>query len=343
VAAHPRFIPGLELGRMLYEQAAREIIERVVPGPDYSAALLGSGSDVLGYDTERSTDHDWGPRFQVYLPEKLHAEKASALDDALRRQLPVTFHGHPVGSVQVTTVPRCLHWHLGVDSIDGLAPLDWLSFPEQRLIELTSGAVFHDPSGELVAMRAALAYFPRDVWLYRMACQWQRLFQEEAFVGRCAEVGDAMGTKLMAARIAQDLVKLFFLQARRYAPYGKWLGTAFAALPMAPVAAPFIRAALQSVEYPALESALGALYQLAAEQHNSLAVTPALDPSPRRFFDRPYLVIRAERFTNALLAAIEHPELRGLTVRIGGIDQFSDSTDFIENVSMYAKTKGLYR
>jgi hypothetical protein len=343
MAAHPPFVPGLKLGRMLYEEAAREIIEGIVPSPDYCAALLGSGSDVLGYDTERSTDHDWGPRFQVYLPEKLHAEKASALDDALHRQLPGIFHGHPVGSVQITQITRCLHWHLGVDSIDGLAPLDWLGFPEQRLLELTSGAVFHDPRGELVAMRAALAYFPRDVWLYRMACQWQRLFQEEAFVGRCAEVGDAVGTKLMAARIAQDLVKLFFLQARRYAPYGKWLGTAFAALPMATVALPNVRAALESAGYPALEAALGALYQLAAEQHNALSLTPALDPSPRQFFDRPYLVIRAERFANALLAAIESPELRGLTVRIGGIDQFSDSTDFIENVSMYGKTKGLYR
>jgi hypothetical protein len=343
MTAHPRFIPGLKLGRMLYEEAARDIIERIVAHGGYAAALLGSGSDVLGYDTERSTDHDWGPRFQVYLSEKLHAEKAPALDDALRGGLPGNFHGHPAGSVQITTIPRFLHWHLGVESLAGIGPIDWLSFPEQRLLELTSGAVFHDPAGELEGTRAALAYFPRDVWLYRMACQWQRLFQEEAFVGRCAEVGDAVGTKLMAARVAQDLVKLFFLQARRYAPYGKWLGTAFAALPMAPGALPDIHAVLESAAYPALESALGALYQRAAEQHNALAVTPALDPSPRHFFDRPYLVIRAERFTNALLAAIESPELRGLSVRIGGIDQFSDSTDFIENVSMYARAKELYR
>jgi hypothetical protein len=57
------FIPGLELGRMLYTEAAQEIIEGVVPADAYAAGLLGAGSDVLGFDTERSTDHDWGPRF----------------------------------------------------------------------------------------------------------------------------------------------------------------------------------------------------------------------------------------------------------------------------------------
>jgi hypothetical protein len=76
--------------------------------------------------------------------------------------------------------------------------------------------------------------------------------------------------------------------------------------------------------------------------HNSLGVTGPLDITPRRFFSRPYLVIGAERFTNAILSSIESEELRSISVRIGAIDQYADSTDFIENVEMYRKSLGLY-
>jgi hypothetical protein len=39
------------------------------PALSYSAALIGWGSDVLGFDSERSTDHNWGPRLQLLLPD----------------------------------------------------------------------------------------------------------------------------------------------------------------------------------------------------------------------------------------------------------------------------------
>ena len=60
--------------------------------------------------------------------------------------------------------------------------------PQQRLLEITRGAVFHDPRGELAAVRDALAWYPDDVWYYVLACQWHRIGEEEAFVGRCAEL-----------------------------------------------------------------------------------------------------------------------------------------------------------
>src|SRR5208337_3858833 len=84
MSAPADFIPGLILGRMLYEEAGREIVESVVPRDAYAAAFIGKGSDVLGFDTERSTDHDWGPRFQVFLDPAAGDFTVSSLDDALR-------------------------------------------------------------------------------------------------------------------------------------------------------------------------------------------------------------------------------------------------------------------
>ncbi len=50
-----------------YAEAVRPLLDQEFPGLRYAAALLGPGSEVLGFDTERSTDHDWGPRLQVFL------------------------------------------------------------------------------------------------------------------------------------------------------------------------------------------------------------------------------------------------------------------------------------
>src|SRR5208337_4948001 len=148
--------------------------------------------------------------------------------------------------VEITTTRAYLRRHIGMEDLSELRLLDWLTFPEQRLLELTSGEIFHDPRGELSCIRAKLGTYPRDVWLYRMACQWQRLSQEEAFVGRCAEAGDVPGMKVVAARIVRDVMKLCFLIERRYAPYDKWLGTSFSRLACAPGMLPLITAVLDA-------------------------------------------------------------------------------------------------
>ncbi len=361
-----RFIPGLRLGRMFYEEAGRQIIESVVPRESYAAALMGYGSDVLGYDSERSTDHNWGPRFQVFLEPEVARQCAAGIDAALRERLPREFHGYtacfsepdpddngtqtpapaatgPVNHlVEITTLADFQARYLGRDAGAGLGDLDWLVLPEQRLLEMTAGEVFHDPGGRLARLRQILGWYPRDVWLYRMACQWHRIGQEEAFVGRCAEAGDRIGMRIVTARVLRDLMKLCFLMERTYAPYGKWLGTAFARLACGPGLSPLIESALAEPEYPGIEASLTALYRSLGEMHNRLGVTGPVDPTPRRFFERPYLVIGADRFANALLAAIRSEELRSLGLRIGAIDQFVDNTDYIENVGMYERTRGLF-
>jgi len=361
------FVPGLVLGRMLFEEAGRAIIESVVPRDSYAAALVGKGSDVLGFDTGRSTDHDWGPRFQVFLADDQFEAASSRLDQELRGHLPAVFHGFDVGFtdpdpedggtqmpthardgavqhlVQITTIHAWLHRHLGVQDAAALSLLDWLTFPEQRLVEVTSGEVFHDPRGELSRVREALREYPRDVWLYRMACQWQRLSQAEAFVGRCAEVGDSVGMKVVAARIVKDAIKLCFLIERRYAPYDKWLGTAFGRLACGPAMGPLFSAALEASTYAAMEPAFVEIYRRLGEMHNGLAVTGPMDPAPRRFFSRPYTVMRSDRFANALLRAVKSEELRQIPVRLGGIDQLIDNTDFIENPSECRRILALYR
>jgi len=88
------FIPGIELAGKFYQEAIRPILESEFSCAPYSAALIGTGSEVLGFDTEMSTDHHWGPRAMLFLREHDYDRYASAITESLRRKLPVKFCGY---------------------------------------------------------------------------------------------------------------------------------------------------------------------------------------------------------------------------------------------------------
>ena len=335
------FVPGLELARAFYE----EVVVSLLGGVRHTAALVGGGSEVLGFDTARSTDHSWGPRVQVFVEPAEVARIRSAIDG----RLPETFPGWPTrfGSdmvpvsqhVVVVSLGEWLEERLGFDPRRGLTAVDWLAVPQQRLLELTAGAVFHDDEGELTRLRRTLAWYPDDVWLWLLASQWRRLEQEEPFVGRTAEVGDELGSRILAARIARDLMRLCFLLERRYAPYSKWLGFAFRRLEAYSDVGPPLERALSADDYPGRESALVASFEAAARRHNGLAITRAVDPTARLFHTRPFRALGSGRFTDACLESVSDPWLRSLPV-VGAIDQLSDSVDVLTDASVFARTRG---
>lgn len=61
------FVPGLELSRGFFADLVQPLLEDAFPDLRYSAALIGHGSEVLGFDTVMSTDHHWGPRVMLFL------------------------------------------------------------------------------------------------------------------------------------------------------------------------------------------------------------------------------------------------------------------------------------
>ncbi len=347
----PAFIPGLELSRIFYEEAVRPILEEAYPGLPHAAARVGSGSEVLGFDTPRSADHEWGPRLSLFLAPDMAAEHGTALRDLLAKRLPKRVRGwpthfhhddprDPVGHMRLTDGPvnhrvgvsdvgAWLHRELGLDpGLQAPTLRDWLAMPQQKLAEAVGGAVFHDDLGSLTEARRRLAWYPDQVWRYLLACQWQRIAQEEAFVGRCAEVRDDLGSAVVAARLVRDLMRLCLLLGRRYAPYTKWLGSAFARLEVAQGLGPVLLGVLGAADYATRERLLGDAYEMVAGLHNQTAIAPTVEPGRRLYRGRPYQVIRADRFAEALAATLTDPVLRGLPL-VGSVDQWADSTDFM--------------
>lgn len=208
-------------------------------------------------------------------------------------------------------------------------------------MELTGGVVFHDGRGELEPLRELLRWYPDDVWHWLLACQWRRLDQEEPFVGRTSEVGDELGSRVLAARLARDVIRLCFLLERRYAPYGKWLGTAFRRLDAYEAVGPALAASLAADDYPAREASLTAAVEELARRHNALVITAPLDTSVRPFYSRPFRVLASGRFVEACLERVTDPWLRSLPL-VGGIDQFADSTDVLSYPATSRRAARIY-
>jgi Domain of unknown function (DUF4037) len=338
------FVPGVELARGFYE----EVVSELVGDTRHSAAFLGSGSDVLGFDTERSTDHGWGPRLQVFVED---AEEAERLRARVEDGLPAEFRGWPtrfgwderpvVHHVEVTSLAAWLEDQLGFDPREGMTARDWLTTPQQLLLEVTAGAVFHDGLGELEPLRRELEWYPREVWLWLLACQWRRIDQEEPFVGRTAEVADQLGSRVLAARLARDLMRLCFLLERRYAPYSKWLGSAFARLDAASSVGPLLAHAVIAPDFARREEALVRAVELVARRHNRLGLTAEVEPTVRLFHERPFRVLGSGRFVDACVAEVSDPWLESLPL-IGSIDQLSDSTDVLSNAELTRRLAALY-
>ena len=291
------FVPGIELARCLHRDVVGPLLVAELGEAGYAAALLGPGSEVLGFDTVRSTDHDWGPRLQVFLPRTVSG-RAGELAERIRARLPTAVAGHATAiawsdghegnGVQLTGLAEWLVGRLGVDPRTGFGPDAWLAAPTQALAEVTGGAVLHDPADELTAVRRTLAWYPADVWRCVLAGLWSRIAEEEPFVGRAGEVGDVLGSGVLTARLARDLMRICPLLHRRYPPYSKWLGSAFGRLPCAPTLRP-------------------------AGSDTAPVLLPAL-PRPR-----------GGRFADALLAAITDPRLAGRRP-LGAVDCYLGNT-----------------
>ncbi|ADB31930.1 hypothetical protein Kfla_2865 [Kribbella flavida DSM 17836] len=336
------FISARELGDNFHA----EVIRPLLGDRPYAAGLLGWGSDVLGYDTARSTDHGWGPRLHVFV-DAGEVERVTALID---ENLPDEYRGypvrfgwdtqHPVHHVTVSTVAGWLVDHLGFDASAGISTPDWLITPQQKLLGVVAGRVYAD-DGRLQPIRDALQWYPDDVWLWMLACQWSRIAQEEPFVQRTHEVGDDLGSRVLAARLVRDAMRLALLLRRTYAPYSKWLGTAFARLGHEDGLDEVLADALAADDLPDRERALVTAYGLLARRHNALGITDEVDPAPRQFHDRPATVLGAERFAEACVGRVRDPRLRGLEL-VGSIDQCADSTDLLSNPVAYRRLVTLY-
>jgi hypothetical protein len=180
--------------------------------------------------------------------------------------------------------------------------------------------------------------------LYLLLSGWTRLGQEEHLAPRAGYVGDELGSAVLAKRLVRDIMNLCFLMEKTYAPYAKWFGTAFAQLDCAPDLTPVMRNVQRGETWQEREKHMCVAYEHLARMHNALGITEKIPPKVTGFHDRPFKVIHAWRFEEALRKAIRDPLLKELSAKrcIGSIDQFSDNVDLRCSPTLRTELRALY-
>lgn len=338
------FIKGLELNKGFYIDIVKPLLYKKYPNLLYSAALLGYGSDVLGFDTEISMDHNWGPRLQLFIDDK---DLIGELTNYFGYELPLFYNNFSVNFtkpgydgtirmesaskrpinhlIEITTFEDYLKNRYSMNKTNNFGNKEWLVFIDQSLLEITSGLVFHDGLNRINNTREELKFYPLDIWKLRMAVLWNYIWNKEAFIGRSIDLNDYIGLKINTMRIINYLIKILFYLEKRYIPYSKWFGNSFKQLNIYNAINETIIDLLKENVPERIEGMLCVLYEKVIERHNEDKELPYLRNKTKNFFNRPYRVIFAENIVGELINSIENEEIKKVNLMKYGYDIIIDA------------------
>ncbi|MFW6269111.1 MAG: DUF4037 domain-containing protein [Bacillota bacterium] len=346
------FIKGLELNQGYYYDIVKPLLEKYFPELEYSAGLIGYGSDVLGYDTPVSMDHNWGPRLNIFLNEE-NLVKKKKINELLRKKLPYEYKGFPTNFtdprtdntqrmdkinkgevnhlIQIFSVGEFLHQIIGIGSIDKISLIDWLKIPEQGLVEITSGEVFYDGLNKLNKVRDFFQFYPEDIFKIKLAGLWNSISQEEAFIGRNIDLGEEIGVRLISSRIVNYLIKICFYLEKTYPLYSKWFTKAFKDLNCYSHFKQLFKDILTTKNTESLDELLAQAYKKILIWQNKLDLTPEINLEVTDYYGRPYKVIFAEKIYNYLLESINNKKLKKVDINHVSLIHNQDGIDLTEN------------
>ncbi|WP_423734802.1 DUF4037 domain-containing protein [Bifidobacterium felsineum] len=245
-------VSGLKLAREFWMQVGKPMIAHRYPQyvARIAAGLVGHGSECYGFDDQYSQDHDFGPRFCLWLSDEDYAAIGEQLQsdyEALPRDFTVDEQDavHFTGNAQEPSVdasaskdhaaqhfspatPRAQ----GANRRDGVfrigdfftsitgyaeapaqdAPHEWLMLDEATLATATNGQIFQDPTGEFSAVRQGFKDMPEDVRLSLISKRLGMIAQAGQYnLPRSLKRGDGAAAWLSINEFVQATASMVFL------------------------------------------------------------------------------------------------------------------------------------
>jgi len=231
----------IDISREFFEQIVRPILVQAFPQETAQTAfgVFGYGSEALKLDDELSRDHHWGLRIDALMPDAIFQTHGQRMMQTLQSQLPESYQGHSLreghlagAGLAPDSLTAYLQRTIGLER----APqnyAEWLHFPEEDIIHIVNGEVWHDPLGEFTRIRQTLAhYYPEPVRLRRIAhwCRFVSGMGTYALKRAILRNNDYYATTRFTNALRLS-IQLAFLLDKQYFPYDKWLMAYFQRLP----------------------------------------------------------------------------------------------------------------
>jgi hypothetical protein len=285
----------IEISRDFYFEIVHPILMREFPEETTQSAfgLFGYGSEALGMDDDLSRDHHWGVRTDGLVPDAIPPARREEIQRTVQAKLPPSFRGHALreghlagAGLALDGLQAFLTRTIGLDHIPRTYS-EWLQVPEEEIIHVTNGEVWHDPSGRFTAVRQAFeSHYPEPVRRRRIA-HWCRYFS-------------GMGTYALKRALLRDNqfyaatafgkairwgVQLAFLLERQYFSYDKWLMQFLPRLPR--LGEPLLPLVQEAVRLStSWERKLDLLDEMADRLDATMVTDGLIQPHPR-FTDSP--------------------------------------------------------
>ncbi len=225
------FETGMDLCRAYFEAYGRPML--LEKFPEYldkiTVGLVGEGSDCFGFDDEVSRDHDFGPRFCMWVSEDTYKKIGAELTKEYEG-LPDSFGGYTRNMTctgkfrQGVMVLEEFLEHLLLTKYMPGTDNDWLQLPENGLAALSNGEIWHKGDGRLDNLRKELKAYPDRV-RYKKIMQSYHLIRQMGPYNyfRMKERRENIAAEISLAGYMENVMKVVYYLNNVYPPFYKWL------------------------------------------------------------------------------------------------------------------------
>lgn len=225
------FEKGIDLCRAYFEIYGKPML--LEKFPEYidkiTVGLVGEGSDCFGFDDKVSRDHDFGPRFCMWVSEDTYKKIGFELSKEYDN-LPDTFADYTRNMTdtgkfrQGVMVLEEFVEHLLLTKYMPGTDNDWLQLPENGLATLNNGEIWLLGDGRLDALRKQLKVYPDRV-RYKKIIQSYHLVRQMGLYNyfRMKERGENIAAEISLAGYMENVMKVVYYLNNVYPPLYKWL------------------------------------------------------------------------------------------------------------------------
>lgn len=354
---------GLDLAGKFYFSIIKPLLDEFYPNIQYTAGLIGSGSEILGYDDIFSQDHHWGVRIQLFLSLDDFNKYSEELKLLFRNHLPVKFLGYSTHwslpdlqdngnqfmlpgtkgninhRVEIFTVEQYLKQQIGFSTGD-LSLKEWCVLSEHQLLELVEGKIFRDDLGSLSEIRKKFAYYPKPIWILKMVALWNEVQEMIPLMGRTGFSGDNLGSQLLSNYLVYLGIRLIFTIRMQYAPYPKWFGKRFTEIDSNGKFQEIINQIFYSKDWNIRQKNLIKFFIKIGENFNKLNLIEPFRFQKKQFFNRPHYIIDCEDLINKLRESVKNyfsiPEtIAGTINELIMNSQIRDRPNILKNLPVF--------